>query len=770
MRGRAATLETLGQRGFGVGLGLHLNMHSSVVRHASRYSSSSSLSLGGSARRLVRRLDRRPLARLLSSSNAWSPTLHVQPTFWLDESFVNSYAEKTPPFGFNGLGELVFIRTYSRLDESGQKRERWHETVARVVNGTYQLQEHWAAASKLPWDHAAAQASAQDMYERMFRMKFLPPGRGLWGMGTKLSDPDEGLMAALNNCAFVSTQDIEQSNPAEPFCFLMDAAMLGVGVGFDTLGAGNFTLNAPDASVAPDVVVIPDSREGWVNSLKRLIESYAIPGCAPVKFDYTRIRPAGVPIKGFGGVSSGPGPLEDLHNDLREHLDAAAGSPISVTLIVDIMNLVGKCVVSGNVRRTAEIAFGDPDSDEFLALKDYEAKPERAAYGWTSNNSIFATLGMDYSRVCEKIGINGEPGLAWLSNMRDYGRMGDPKDFADHRAAGGNPCLEQTLESYELCTLVETFPQAHADLDDYLATLRSAALYAKTVTLGRTHWEKSNRVMLRNRRIGCSMSGLAQFTAQRGIEELRKWCEAGYEEMKRADEEISEQFSVPRSIKLTSVKPSGTVSLLSGATPGIHHPESRFYIRRVRIAANSDLVPPLVDAGYHVEPATTDPETTVVVSVPIDAGEDVRTTSDVSMWEQLANAAFMQRHWADNQVSCTVTFDPQTEGASIEAALNFYQYHLKGISFLPKVDHGAYDQMPYEEITEKAYLDASAKLTPVNFGTLYGPSQPYVRGSSDASTTNPKRSSSPGATVNDPSYGKTIPDAFCDGDSCTIER
>lgn len=109
------------------------------------------------------------------------------------------------------------------------------------------------------------------------------------------------------------------------------------------------------------------------------------------------------------------------------------------------MNLIGKCVVSGNVRRTAEIAFGNPDSEEYIALKDYSVNPHRAAYGWTSNNSVLATLGMDYSKICERIRINGEPGLAWLSNMQAYSRMADPPDFKDSRALGGNPCLEQTL-------------------------------------------------------------------------------------------------------------------------------------------------------------------------------------------------------------------------------------------------------------------------------------------------------------------------------------
>ncbi len=392
------------------------------------------------------------------------------------------------------------------------------------------------------------------------------------------------------------------------------------------------------------------------------------------------------------------------------------GKPITVTTIVDIMNLIGKCVVAGNVRRTAEIVFGDADSQEFIDLKNKDVNPERNdwtdGWGWTSNNSIFAELGMDYTKVAERTRVNGEPGYAWLSNMQDYSRMNNGKDHKDHRVKGGNPCLEQSLESYELCCLVETFPNNHESLEDYLVTLKYAYLYAKTVTLGQTHWPETNRVMLRNRRIGCSMSGIAQFITRKGLHELKDWCETGYKALERYDEVYSDWLAIPMSKKKTSIKPSGTVSLLAGATPGIHYPESRFYIRRMRLSVNSDLIKPLTDAGYHIEPCKGQEESTVVVEIPVDVGVGIRTVNDVSMWEQLSLAAFMQKHWADNQVSCTVTFKPH-EGEQIAPALNFFQYQLKGISFLPKAEKASYPQMPYEEITAVQYDDLVSKLKPL---------------------------------------------------------
>ena len=634
--------------------------------------------------------------------------------FQLSDNFVDKYKRKKPPFGFNGLGELVYMRTYSRIKENG-KNERWWETVKRVVEGTYSMQKNWIDSHQLGWNPWQAQKSAQDMYDRIFNMKFLPPGRGLWAMGTAITE-EKGLYAALNNCAFVSTKTLKEDY-AKPFCFLMDASMLGVGVGFDTKGAGEIIVKGVDKSRETTKYQIPDTREGWVDSLKVLLESY-FHGTSPIEFDYSLIRLAGEPIKGFGGVSSGPEPLEEVHEDISKVLENNSGEPITITTIVDIMNLIGKCVVAGNVRRTAEIVFGEPDNDEYLDLKNYKVNPHRDQFGWTSNNSVFAELGMDYSDVAKRIVDNGEPGFAWLENMRHYSRMKNGGDNKDHRAMGGNPCLEQTLESYELCCLVETFPNNHDSLEDYKKTLKFAYLYAKTVTLGRTHWSDTNRVMLRNRRIGCSVSGVAQFITNRGIHELKNWLEEGYSNIQHWDKEYSDWFAIPKSIKTTSVKPSGTVSLLAGATPGLHYQESRFYTRRIRISINSELIEPLKKAGYKIEPAFGSEDSTLVVEIPVDVGEGIRTASELTIWEQFSLAAFMQRHWADNQVSCTVTFDPDTEGEQIPHVLKYFQYHLKGISLLPRHGYGAYKQMPYEAIEEKEYNKQIKKLGKLNFGVI----------------------------------------------------
>uniref|UniRef100_A0A7S2Y093 Uncharacterized protein n=1 Tax=Fibrocapsa japonica TaxID=94617 RepID=A0A7S2Y093_9STRA len=183
---------------------------------------------------------------------------------------------------------------------------------------------------------------------------------------------------------------------------------------------------------------------------------------------------------------------------------------------------------------------------------------------------------------------------------------------------------------------------------------------------------------------------------------------------------------------------------MAGATPGVHFPESRFYIRRVRLDRRSELVPSLLACGYKIEEAATD-KTAVVVEIPVDVGDGVRTLGQVSMWEQLALAAFMQRYWADNQVSVTVTFDPKTEGAMLPFALDYYQYQLKGVTFLPRLDCGAFEQMPYESIAKEAYEKMVIKIKPFSL-------QIADLDSSSSSADDVEE----------------CPEKFCDGDKCEM--
>ena len=614
--------------------------------------------------------------------------------FELQEDFIKQFKGKQPNWG--PLGYITYKRTYARDVGRGKTEEYW-QTTKRVVEGVYTIQRRHCHKNKLPWSHRKAQASAQKMFQLMWEFKFTPPGRGFWMMGTDYMYKNGG--AALNNCAFVSTENISVAF-AEPFTFLMDMSMLGVGVGGDTKGAGKLTIREPRVENG-EIHTIPDTREGWVEGLKVILKAYSGEGKLPMSFNFDEIRAFGEPIVGFGGTASGPEPLMEMYTSVQGILDKRVGEKITSSDIVDIFNLIGKCVVAGNVRRTAEIMFGDPNDKEFAELKDPEKNKEALEnHRWASNNSIFAEVGMDYEKHAESTAKNGEPGYEWLKNAQAYSRMGKEPDYKDHRAKGGNPCLEQTLETYELCCLVETYPSNHESMSEWIETLKYAYLYAKAVTLVSTHNPLTNAVLLRNRRIGCSISGITQAFKKFGRRKFLQSCDMGYDRIQELDTEFSDWLCIPRSKKTTSVKPSGTVSLLAGVTPGIHYPISEYYIRNIRFQKDSPLLDELKEAGYKIEKCVYS-DNSRVVSFPIKEEYFDRSVKEVSMWEQMENVAQIQEHWADNQVSVTVSFSAD-EAKDIKHALELYETRIKGVSFLPKADH-KYQQAPYIPITEKEY-------------------------------------------------------------------
>ncbi len=647
-------------------------------------------------------------------------------SFKLTEDFVSSYRDKKAPFGYrdaggNSVGEITFLRTYSRKKEDGTK-ETWAEVCERVTNGTYSLQKDYAKSQRLPWNDSKAQSSAKEFYDRLFNLKWTPPGRGLWVMGTDIVNVQKN-SAALQNCAFVSTSEMTKNNPGKPFAFLMEASMLGVGVGFDQLGADkDFTIYEPQGE---EVYVIPDTREGWQESTVALINSFLRENQKAITFDYSEIRPYGAPIATFGGTASGPEPLILLHDVIRKMFTGRAGEKLTRIDIADIGNLIGRCVVSGNVRRSAELLIGRIDDEDFLNLKNSEVFPDRNSYdpknpgwGWMSNNSVVAEVGTDFAPIVDGIIRNGEPGVLWMDVSKKYGRLADPVNNKDHRIMGYNPCAEQSLESYEMCTLVETYLNRHDSLEDYKRTLKFAYLYAKTVTLLPTHWEETNAIMQRNRRIGTSMSGVANFADRIGLPTLREWMDEGYEVVKRYDTVYSEWLGVRESIKTTTVKPSGTVSILAGESPGVHWtPGGKFFNRAIRFANNDPMLPLFKMANYRVEPASESPDTTSVVFFPIKSDAE-RAEKDVSIFEKMALAATAQRYWSDNSVSVTISFDPEKEAEHVPTVLHMYDGQLKTVSFLPSGNY-TYPQMPYTQITEEEYSEYTAQLFPIDFSGVY---------------------------------------------------
>jgi adenosylcobalamin-dependent ribonucleoside-triphosphate reductase len=647
-------------------------------------------------------------------------------SFRLLDDFVSKYEGTPAPFGFsdaggNSLGEITFIRTYSRMKEDGTK-EKWYEVCRRVIEGMYSVQKNHAKENRLPWNDNKAQKSAQEAFDRMFNLKWTPPGRGLWAFGTPMT-MEKRNSASLQNCAMVSTKDLDKNDPGALFAWVMDALMLGIGVGFDTVGQDKkFPIYAP--TEPESVYEIPDTREGWVESVRLLINSYLRPNQSIQSFNYDLIRPLGAPIKGFGGVASGPAPLITLHDRIRKVIGSRAGETLDSRAIVDIVNLIGTCVVAGNVRRSATLALGGADDQDFMNLKNPEVFPDRNSYdpenpgwAWMSNNSIAATVGTKYEDYVKLIADNGEPGFIWLDVARNYGRLADPADGKDYRVMGFNPCAEQPLESYELCTLVEVHLNRHESKEDFLKTLKFAYLYGKTVTLMPTHWQTTNGIMQRNRRIGTSLTGIASFADNNGLPAVREWMDEGYNKIRHYDKQYSEWLCVRESIRVTTVKPSGSVSILSGATPGVHWaPGGDYFLRAIRFGNTDPMLHLFKAAGYKIEADLVSANTSVVY-FPVHSGHP-RSEKDVTLFEKIGLAATAQKYWSDNGVSVTLSFDKETETKHIAPALHMYEGQLKAVSFLP-MGNTVYPQQPYTQITKEEYEAYIGKIAKINFDAIY---------------------------------------------------
>ena len=650
--------------------------------------------------------------------------------FALDPLFIASYS--SVPVKFGPLGLLAFARTYSRpidMNDPSKGQERWVDTVARIVSGVYSFQKLHCLDIGRPWSEIKAQRSAQEMFRRIFEMKFVPPGRGLWSMGTDFVF--ERGSTALQNCAFLSTVT---GTLSDTMCLIMDLLMHGVGVGSDVMGSGRWKIIQP--LVSDDIHVVPDTREGWVDAVRRLLAAYTGESSLPFSWDLSSIRAEGLPIKSFGGTAPGPEPLRKLLTMLETILDTHRDKRLGTRGIADIINLIGVCVVAGGIRRSAEILIGNHDDEVFLDLKS-DALAEERPWMWTSNNTIFADDIKDFRPFAARTAQKGEPGYLFMKNARAFGRMGDSPNWKDENAKGVNPCGEQTLFDGELCNLVETFIGRHNSAADWCETLKYAYLYAKSVTLVECHHKRLNNIMMKNRRIGTSIAGALPMKERLGTKAFVQWLRTGYDFIQNLDAVYSKWLNVPQSIKTTTIKPGGTTPLLPGEMPGINADHSPYYLRRVTVEKTSSLVDLYRSHGYHVEPVIKQEERSVVISVPVKSSS-THFKGDYSIGDQLKLNALMQRHWSDNQVSQSVTFKPK-DAPVIAGLLEKYRSRVKSLAMFPEYEGGTYAQQPYEEITAEQYAELQSKITDVS--------------EADALT---------GHIVHD------TEERYCDGDSCVL--
>ena len=629
----------------------------------------------------------------------------------ITEAFANKYSNKQPNWGFNGLGYIVYKRTYARVKENGQTEE-WHETIRRCINGAQKIGANYT------------REEAEQLFDLIFNLKCNFAGRMLWQLGTPTVDRFGA--NSLLNCWNVSM------NSVRSFLFLFENLMLGGGVGFSIRredihelprikkGVSITHKNTKDADF-----IVPDSREGWIRLLEKVLEAFFVKGSS---FNYSTIliRGAGEKISGFGGVASGPQILLDGIEKINKIFQSREGKKLRSVDVLDICNIIGGIVVSGNVRRSAQIAIGDPDDYLFLRAKNWSLGniPNWRAM---SNNTIYAD---DFSHISNEIWSNGyildsetgfakgEPyGFFNLPLSQKYGRLKDGlmKDSSlyptdEDNVVGTNPCGEISLASYECCNLSELYLNNITSKEELVICAKLLYKTQKAIAALPFLHEETNKIVHKNMRLGLGVTGICQ-----SIDKI-DWLDACYKELRKFDKEWSKERGWNRSIKLTTIKPSGTLSLLAGSTPGVHPAYSKYYTRRIRMSSNDALVSYCRDLGYYIEYAVnfdgSENHDTVVVEFPCETPDGALFADDMGVVQQLEMVKKLQEVWSDNAVSVTAYYSENELQILKQWLSDNYETGIKSVSFLLRQKHG-FKQAPYEEITKESYELKKSKVKPL---------------------------------------------------------
>jgi len=419
------------------------------------------------------------------------------------------------------------------------------------------------------------------------------------------------------------------------------------------------------------------------------------------------IRSKGAPIKGFGGTASGPEDLVWGIGKIGEILEKRAGKNLRPVDCLDIMNIIGAVVVAGNVRRSAQIAIGDADDVEYLLAKRWDLGNIPSWRAMSNNSVVCHDIGDLHDFFWDGYEGKGEPyGLINLKLSRKVGRLGETQ-YPDPEVQGYNPCAEQSLADGETCCLAEIYlPNitSKEELADVATLLYRVNKHSLALPF---HLKVTEEIVHKNMRMGIGITGVLQSS-----EEQKSWLKDVYTKLREFDKEYSAKNGFPESIKITTVKPSGTLSLLPGVTPGCHPAYARYMIRRIRISANHPLVQTCRDHGYPVEYQQnfdgTEDRSTMVVSFPFRHPDNAVLAKDMTAIDQLETIKWLQSEWSDNSVSCTVYYRMEELPEIKKYLKKNYKTNHKSLSFLLHNEHG-FKQAPLEEITKEQYDDLVAK-------------------------------------------------------------
>jgi ribonucleoside-triphosphate reductase len=631
------------------------------------------------------------------------------------EKKMNSHKPITLPTQYQ---QFIHLSRYARWDYDSKRRETWGETVNRYFGF---FQEHLSDTCNYTLENGVL----EELKNEVMSLNVMPSMRCLMTAGEALRKEN----IAGYNCSYVKVD-----NPRS-FDEILYVLMNGTGVGFgvEVDHVSQLPSIAEEFHPTDTTIVVADSKLGWAKAFKELL-SLLWSGQIP-KWDLSRVREAGKPLKTFGGRASGPEPLDDLFHFSTKVFQAAAGRKLKPIECHDIVCKIAEIVVVGGVRRSALISLSDLNDGEMRHAKSgmwWEHNVQRSL----ANNSVNYKekpdvgtfmrewLSLYDSKSGERGIYNGMSAKNQVAslNKRERNENGeyvirrDPRDDF-----GTNPCSEIILRSREFCNLSECVVRRHDDAESLKNKVRVATIlgtFQSTLTNFRyltKEWEKN---CTEERLLGVSLTGILDNPLTNGrkkgletlLEELR---EVAYE----TNKEWSEKLGIERSAAVTCVKPSGTVSQLVDSASGIHARHSPYYVRTVRADNKDPLCKFMKEKGFPNEPDVTKPKHTTVFSFPMKGPEQAIYRKDMTAMAQLELWSTYQEHWCEHKPSVTITVKEE-EWPEVGSWVWEHFDSLSGISFLPFSDH-TYRQAPYQDCTKQEYQELTKEIPQnVDWGEL----------------------------------------------------
>ena len=605
--------------------------------------------------------------------------------------------------------QFIHLSRYARWDYENKRRETWGETVERYFSF---FQEHL----KEMCDYDLQNGDLEELRQEVMSLNVMPSMRCLMTAGEALRKEN----VAGYNCSYVKVDS------PRSFDEILYVLMNGTGVGFsvEEQYVNQMPPIAEEFHPTDTTIIVADSKLGWAKSLKELL-SLLWSGQIP-KWDLTKIREAGKPLKTFGGRASGPEPLDDLFHFATKVFQDAAGRKLKSIEAHDLVCKIAEIVVVGGVRRSALISLSDLNDREMRFAKSgqwWEHNVQRAL----ANNSVTYKEKPDVGTFMrEWLSLydskSGERGIynsmsakrtvEQLNEKESDGNGGFVKRREPRDDFGTNPCSEIILRSREFCNLSECVVRGWDTPESLSKKVRIATIlgtFQSTLTNFRYLTKEWERNCTEERLLGVSLTGILdnKFTNgnKKGLEQLLEDLKNVAVETNR---EWSERLGIERSAAITCVKPSGTVSQLVDSASGIHARHNPFYIRTVRADNKDPLCKMMKEAGFPNEPDVTKPKHTTVFSFPMESPKGAICRQDMSAVEQLELWSTYQKHWCEHKPSITVSVkENEWMGVGNWVWDNFDT--ISGISFLPFSDH-TYRQAPYQDCTENEYKELFKKI------------------------------------------------------------